>query len=371
MDFAFPCTIPDLLSPGLARPATMAQLLQAMETLKFEPIVTLAEVIEQLGLLDRAAIGALMSEDPELFRGRSPDLVRRVLLTSEDYYRALARVAGIVEVDAASFELPASAFDLLPLRVLRARDMLFLGEADEMLIVASWFPTSEDLHGYLCALTGRSVRMVWAERDAISARLDRLDPHAPLHSPGHANQKAPGDAKVSGQAPLAGGRLPPEEQDMEYLMAEAVRDMASGLEVEEATEANESSSMVRMVKRLIMDAQALRASDIHIETNPGEQFTSIRLRRDGDLELYQKLPPPLRAAMVSRIKVMAKLDIAERRRPQDGKINFSEFGGDQLELRVAIMPTHDGMEDVVMRLLASTLPVPLAQLGLQHAISMG
>lgn len=366
MDFAFPCTTPALLSPGLARPATMAQLLQAMETLKFEPILTLAEAIDQLGLLDRAAIGALMREDPELFRGKSPELVRRVLLTSEDYYHALARVAGIVEVDAASFELPANAFDLLSLRVLRARDMLFLGEADEMLIVASWFPTSEDLHSYLCALTGRSVRMVWAERDAISARLDRLDPHAPLHLPGHANQNAPGDTKVSGQAPLAGGRLPPEEQDMQYLMAEAVRDMASGLEVEEAIEANESSSMVRMVKRLIMDAQALRASDIHIETNPGEQFTRIRLRRDGDLELYQKLPPQLRAAMVSRIKVMAKLDIAERRRPQDGKIDFSEFGGDQLELRVAIMPTHGGMEDVVMRLLASTLPVPLAQLGLQQ-----
>lgn len=368
MDFSFPTTIPDSLIQKATRPATMAQLLQAMETLKFEPIVTLAEVIEQLGLLDHAAISALMREDPELFRGRSPELVRRVLLTPEDYYHTLARVAGIVEVDAASFELPVNAFELLPLRVLRARDMLFLGEADEMLIVASWFPTSEDLHGYLCALTGRSVRMVWAERDAISVRLDRLDPHAPLHSPGHASQKVPDDAvpKVSGQAPLAGGRLPPEEQDMEYLMAEAVRDMASGLEAEEVAEANESSSMVRMVKRLIMDAQALRASDIHIETNPGEQFTSIRLRRDGDLELYQKIPPPLRAAMVSRIKVMARLDIAERRRPQDGKIDFSEFGGDHLELRVAIMPTHDGMEDVVMRLLASTLPVPLARLGLQR-----
>ena len=123
--------------------------------------------------------------------------------------------------------------------------------------------------------------------------------------------------------------------------------------------------MVRMVARMIMDAQALHASDIYIETNPGAQFTLIRLRRDGDLELYQKLSPALRSAMVSCIKIMARLDISEHRRLQDGKINFSKFGGDALELRVSVMPTSGAMEDVVMRLLASSKPVPLARLGLQ------
>jgi type II secretory ATPase GspE/PulE/Tfp pilus assembly ATPase PilB-like protein len=63
---------------------------------------------------------------------------------------------------------------------------------------------------------------------------------------------------------------------------------------------------------------------------------------------------------------MARLDIAERRRPQDGKINFAEFGGNSLELRVAVMPTHDGLEDVVLRLLASSKPIALSQLGLQE-----
>jgi type II secretory ATPase GspE/PulE/Tfp pilus assembly ATPase PilB-like protein len=73
----------------------------------------------------------------------------------------------------------------------------------------------------------------------------------------------------------------------------------------------------------------------------------------------------LRAPLVSRIKIMSRLDIAERRRPQDGKINFAEFGGPKLELRVAVMPTHDGLEDVVLRLLATTKPIPLVKLGLQ------
>jgi type II secretory ATPase GspE/PulE/Tfp pilus assembly ATPase PilB-like protein len=67
--------------------------------------------------------------------------------------------------------------------------------------------------------------------------------------------------------------------------------------------------------------------------------------------------------MVSRIKIMSRLDISERRRPQDGKINFHDFSDIKLELRVAILPTHDNLEDVVMRLLATSKPIPLQQLG--------
>ena len=164
--------------------------------------------------------------------------------------------------------------------------------------------------------------------------------------------------------PPATNAVTVRDEAMKHLTNKTVRAMASGKAQsvpEESEESSVSPGMVRMVARMIMDAHALHASDIHIETNPGEEFTRIRLRRDGDLELYQKLPPALRSAMVSRIKIMARLDISKHRRPQDGKINFSEFGGDALELRMSIMPTHDGMEDVVMRLLASPKPVPLAR----------
>lgn len=367
LDFSSPPTRPSPQLNARMLPVTLEQLLEAEDALMEEPIVTLGAAIEQLGLLDHQTLDALLREDPNLLRSKSPELVRRMLLTQEELCRALARTAGIVEVDAANFKLPANAFDILPLRTLRAHDLLFLGDVNETLVVATWFPTNEDLHRSLCTLTSRSVMMAWADRDALSARLDRLDPFAPLQAPELAGQPARGFtmSPAAGRPKLVGGAVAPVEQDMQYLMAEAVRDLASGLEREEAAEANESSVMVRMVKRLIMDAQALRASDIHIETNPGEEFTRIRLRRDGELELYQKIPPQLRSAMVSRIKVMARLDIAERRRPQDGKIDFSEFGGEHLELRVAIMPTHDGLEDVVLRLLASSRPVPLARLGSQ------
>ncbi len=363
----FAATRPDSLHEARPLPRTLEEMMLAMDAQRRAPIVPLRTVIEDMGLLDPRTLAEIASEEPDLLRNRSAELVSRVLLTAEDQQHALARTAGLVEVDAARFDITPTAFALLPLRTQRTHDLLCLGEADGILYVASWCPTSDDLHAHLCALTGHTVMLVWAARDAIVARVNRLDPNAPQQAPetGAHPKHAGADATASPSLHFAGGGVPAEQQDMEYLMGEAVREMASGQESEESNDVSELSSMVRMVKRLIKDAQAMHASDIHIETNPGEEFTRIRLRKDGDLELYQKLPPQLRAPMVSRIKVMARLDIAERRRPQDGKINFAEFGGENLELRVAIMPTHDGMEDVVLRLLASSKPIALSQLGLQ------
>lgn len=373
IDFDNLPTQPDSLRQA-ARPAsTLGELQLATEALRAQPVISLAQAIEQLGLLSPGEIGALMRESPEMLRSQSSELVRRLLLTPEELQQALAHTAGIVAVDAANFELPQQAFSIQVLKILRAEDLLYLGEADEMLVVASWRPCDESFHEHMRMLTGRSIRLVWAARAAIAARLEHLTPLTPQQAAERGKLK-PWEAARPGRidaAPVAAtfaaaAARSPQAQNMKNLMAEATRALASGLEPEDmAAISDDSSSMVRMVKRMIMDAQAMHASDIHIETNPGEEFSRIRLRCDGDLALYQKLPPTLRAAMVSRIKVMARLDISERRRPQDGKINFSEFGGDALELRVSIMPTHDGMEDVVLRLLASARPVPLAKLGLQ------
>jgi type II secretory ATPase GspE/PulE/Tfp pilus assembly ATPase PilB-like protein len=152
---------------------------------------------------------------------------------------------------------------------------------------------------------------------------------------------------------------------LDDMVTDALVEVSAGSEQEQSASISQSSGVVRLVRKIIEDARRLGASDIHIETNPGEEITRVRLRRDGDLETYLQLPARLRASLVSRIKVMARLDISERRRPQDGKINFADFGGDKLELRVAVMPTHDGLEDVVLRLLAASRPIPLGKLGFQ------
>src|SRR5215510_5932489 len=122
------------------------------------------------------------------------------------------------------------------------------------------------------------------------------------------------------------------------------------------------STIVRLANQIIVDAYKRGASDIHIEPYAARADTVIRMRVDGSCVEYQRLPASYRRALVSRLKIMARLDIAERRKPQDGKIKFRLPQGREIELRVATIPTAQGDEDVVMRLLAASEPLPLAAL---------
>jgi type II secretory ATPase GspE/PulE/Tfp pilus assembly ATPase PilB-like protein/GAF domain-containing protein len=130
---------------------------------------------------------------------------------------------------------------------------------------------------------------------------------------------------------------------------------------EEGDVVTESDSVImQLVNKIILEAQAKRASDIHIEPNVGKKNVEVRYRVDGDCAIYQTLPYSYRAAVISRIKIMSNLDITIRRLPQDGKIKFKKPGGEEIELRVATIPTQGGVEDVVMRILAmagDTLPL--------------
>jgi type II secretory ATPase GspE/PulE/Tfp pilus assembly ATPase PilB-like protein/GAF domain-containing protein len=130
---------------------------------------------------------------------------------------------------------------------------------------------------------------------------------------------------------------------------------------EDLDSVTESDSVImQLVNKIILDAQAKRASDIHVEPNVAKKNVEVRYRIDGDCAIYQTLPYSYRAAVVSRIKIMSNLDITVRRLPQDGKIKFRKPGGEEIELRVATIPTQGGVEDVVMRILAkggNTLPL--------------
>ncbi|MBW2630491.1 MAG: GspE/PulE family protein [Deltaproteobacteria bacterium] len=123
---------------------------------------------------------------------------------------------------------------------------------------------------------------------------------------------------------------------------------------EEEDEITESDSVImQLVNRIVNDAYIRNASDIHIEPNITKKNVEVRYRIDGDLATYQTVPFNYRSALVSRIKIMSNLDITERRIPQDGKIKFRRSKGDEIELRVATVPTQGGVEDVVMRILTS------------------
>ena len=132
-------------------------------------------------------------------------------------------------------------------------------------------------------------------------------------------------------------------------------------EEEENTISERDSSIVRLVNKLILDAYDKGISDIHVEPGIGTEEMVVRYRKEGECEIAQKIPNVYRRAFVSRIKIMAKLDIAERRVPQDGKI-MMKYGNKQIELRVATCPTVGGNEDVVLRILAASKPLPLDKL---------
>jgi len=124
------------------------------------------------------------------------------------------------------------------------------------------------------------------------------------------------------------------------------------------------SAVIRLANQIIVDAYKARASDIHIEPYGPQKDTVIRYRVDGGCSEYQKIPGAYRRAIVARIKIMAQLDIAERRKPQDGKIRFKMPDGREIELRVATIPTQNANEDVVMRILAASEPIPMDKLGM-------
>ncbi|HET6459194.1 MAG TPA: GspE/PulE family protein [Syntrophales bacterium] len=152
---------------------------------------------------------------------------------------------------------------------------------------------------------------------------------------------------------------------------QSITDILGGLVSDEEAEEDEGevvtesdSIIMQIVNKVINDACARRSSDIHIEPNAARRNLEIRYRVDGECLLYQTLPYNYRAAIVSRIKIMSNLDITVKRLPQDGKIKFRRPGGEEIELRVATIPTQGGVEDVVMRILAKGTIMPLEEMAL-------
>ncbi len=165
--------------------------------------------------------------------------------------------------------------------------------------------------------------------------------------------------------------LPEQGQQLDTLLRDLrIEDAAAGAEIEDEDEGRDHATggeadggIVKVVNQIIIDAYRRDASDIHIEPNGKERDVSIRFRVDGECYAYQGVPAAYRNQLVARLKIMAGLDISERRKPQDGKIRF-RLGERTIELRVATLPTVNQNEDVVLRILASSKPLPLDKMGL-------
>jgi type II secretory ATPase GspE/PulE/Tfp pilus assembly ATPase PilB-like protein len=168
---------------------------------------------------------------------------------------------------------------------------------------------------------------------------------------------------ATGQGDAGGRKLDENVSDIlgeltSEAQAEAMEDASTTGGLDE-----NDSAIVRLGNQIIADAYRQGASDIHIEPYGDKRETLVRFRVDGDCFEYMKIPQSYRRAIVSRLKIMANLDIAERRKPQDGKIKFKLGGDREIELRVATIPTAGYNEDIVMRILAASEPLPLDKMG--------
>jgi type II secretory ATPase GspE/PulE/Tfp pilus assembly ATPase PilB-like protein len=263
-------------------------------------------------------------------------LVKMGLVTQEKLARAMADRLGVPVVDVNRFPVEDEARARVPTSVCSRLNLLPLMMHDGAVVVAMPNPFNEDVVQGARFAAGRRVIPVLAAGDAM---VERIDHHMNL------------DTVQSLTAEMSSPEAVPLEPEFE---------------VEQVSVSD--SVLVRLVNRIIADAAAMGASDIHIEPAPGNKPTRVRMRRDGVMTDYAELPVAFRSAVISRVKVMAGLDISEKRRPQDGRIDFARHGGRKLELRVTTVPTASGLENVVMRLLAAAKPIPLDDLGIDRRV---
>jgi type IV pilus assembly protein PilB len=265
------------------------------------------------------------------------------VVSDAQYTEFLAQRLGIPAVDPARMLIPETVLRLV------SRDLL------EKYSAAPFF------------IKGKKLFLAISEPDDILAVDDirfmtGLDPVVHVASPGSITKcisqlKHDDEPEDFGNIQDALSDMEGEGIDFETGESEESDDTST---LEAATQA----PVVKMVNLIIMDAIKKKASDIHIE--PYEKNFRVRLRIDGLLHETMRPPVRLKNAMISRLKIMAHLNIAERRIPQDGRIKVRTPGGKEMEFRVSILPTLFG-EKVVMRLLdKSALKVDLSQLGFEE-----
>lgn len=237
-------------------------------------------------------------------------LVRTLVLTEEDIARTLASQKGYPFVSLTSYAVDRSAVSMIPEGLAKRRVVIPVGFDGEAIVLAMANPLDVEAIDDVKLRTGMDVVPVVATATQIEYAIEKY-----------------------------------------VASADAVQDilLVSDEEVvaEDVVTGDEDVPIVRLVNQLIREAVADDASDIHIE--PGEKGIRIRYRIDGVLHEVMQLPLSAKAGMLSRIKVMADMDIAERRRPQDGRIAVM-VNGRAIDFRVATLPTPQG-ESIVIRVL--------------------
>jgi len=247
----------------------------------------------------------------------------------------LSKQYGVPAINLKEFDIDVEIIKLVPKDVATKHLVLPVNRAGSSLIVAMCDPSNIYAVDDLKFLTGYNIEPVVASEPAIREAIER-----------YYAEKGPSLEDIVSDM---------GEDDVE------LADDSDAGNVEEAAKAADDAPVVKLVNLILKDAIAKRASDIHVE--PYEKDFRVRFRIDGVMYEVMKPPMKLRNAITSRLKIMAQLDISERRLPQDGRIKIKMGGGKEMDFRVSVCPTLFG-EKIVMRLLdKSNLQLDMTKLG--------
>ena len=285
----------------------------------------IGDVIVDLGFASRDAVERAVVDARDTGRTTGQALLENGTVTADQLARAVAERYGVEHVDLQGAQLDPAAAALVDPGVLRRYRAVPFAFADERtLLVATADPGDVLAMDDLTMITGYEIRRAVATPEDVDTLLSRLD------------------------------RFDAEIEDLD-------RETAEEAPVIELRESAEDAPVVKLVHSIVANAVARGASDIHFDSSKGPM--RVRFRVDGVVSDATVVARPMVAGLVSRVKIMADLDIAERRSPQDGRIGLT-VDGRYVDIRVATLPTVHG-ESVVMRILdKSRMAIDLANLGL-------
>jgi len=287
----------------------------------------LGALLVEASLLTQAQLDRALVEQAQTQRSLGRILIDDGLVTEGDLVAMLSRQIGLDFVDLADQTIDPSAAGLISASLAKRYQALPLGWDGDRLVLAMADPSNVFAIDDIRTITKRELKVVVGTSAAI---LDAIDKYH----------------RMDGEA--------------ENISAQAASEQLAEEDLSNIKEVTEDAPIVKLVNMLISQAVADRASDIHIE--PGERDLRIRYRIDGVLHEVMRPPKSIQSGIISRLKIMAEINIAERRIPQDGRVNV-KLAGKAVDLRVATLPTVYG-EKIVMRILdKSTALLKLSDLG--------
>jgi type IV pilus assembly protein PilB len=297
----------------------------------------LGEVLQKRGDLTGDQLGKALEQQREHGGALSTHLVKLGFVTEEKLLSYLEREYRLPVVDPLSLDIPREVLAIVPQALVLKHHLVPTSLVRSTLTLAMADPSNLMAINEVKFLTGYDVKVAVAAPTVIQHSIERYyDTHTDY------------------------------DEVLSQLGNESVEVLHDDdeIDLQELERATEEAPVVRLVNALLTDAIRKRASDIHVE--PYEKMLRVRFRIDG--VLYEIMQPPLRLknAITSRIKVMAQLDIAERRLPQDGRIKMKLAGMKEMDFRVSVLPTMFG-EKVVLRLLdKSNLQLDMTKLGFEE-----